>query len=465
MVCSQTNRTGRVWCGAGAVSASAMAASTSSGGTGSSLNRRTDLRNSCACWRPSSMASAVPSQNRSSSPGRSSCRAVEPSSVDGQPAHHGHRHRGQFALDQIGGRSDLVGHRDLGDHQLVAVSIDDARIAMQHSQTGRSDRRVDLAVAPGPAHGVGDNHRDVDAEPLAQPRAQRRGAAIGIDWQQGEFSPADIGSVHTGGGLNQPDPVLGDQRPAFARQHPHRLLVDQLAAQRVPLLGILGRGNQPALAFGHHLAGDDHDVAVAQPRRGGGDGSDQIVAGPKFRKPGDGQDLDRCGGTVLLATRIRGRSRSRRHARELQPAVTISAVAFGSVISSGTAAHRDAVDVGMIAFVYQPAVQYPGAAARTVVPAHCLGGGFDADHREAFIGHATQRLSADYRRIADDRGRGRAQRTADPGHGKDGADADHRVGRRQQDDVGLADGRHRFGCGAAFSAPMNAKLCVGTWAR
>ena len=50
----------------------------------------------------------------------------------GKPAHHGHWHRCQFALDQIGCRRDLVGHRDLGDHQLVAVPGDDARIPVQH---------------------------------------------------------------------------------------------------------------------------------------------------------------------------------------------------------------------------------------------------------------------------------------------------------------------------------------------
>ena len=132
-----------------------------------------------------------------------------------------------------------------------------------------------------------------------------------------------------GGGLNQPEPVLGDQGPALARQHPHRLVVDQLAAQLVALLGVLGRRHQPALAFGHHLAGDHHDVAVAQPGRGGGDGSTQIVAGPEFGKPGDGQDLDRRGGAVLSHGAHAATPASS------SPALTISAVAFGSLINSG----------------------------------------------------------------------------------------------------------------------------------
>ena len=63
-------RTGRVWWGAGAVSASAIAASMSLAATGSRLKRRTERRSNSACRRPSASASPVPSQKRSSSPGR-----------------------------------------------------------------------------------------------------------------------------------------------------------------------------------------------------------------------------------------------------------------------------------------------------------------------------------------------------------------------------------------------------------
>ena len=247
---------------------------------------------------------------------------------DVQPAHHGDRQGGQLALDQIGGRGDLVGHRNLGHHQLVAVRIDGTRIAVQHSQTGGTDGGVDLAVAPGPAHGVGDDDGNLDTQPLAQRGAQRRGTAVGIDWQERQFGPTDIGAVDAGGGLDESEPVLGDQRPALAGQHPHRLVVDQLAAKLIALLGILRRRHQPALAFGHHLAGDHHDVAVAQPGRSGRQRGSQIVAGPEFGKPGDGQDLDRGGGTVL-GHGVTPASSS--------PARTISAVAVGSAISSGIA--------------------------------------------------------------------------------------------------------------------------------
>ena len=207
-----------------------------------------------------------------------------------------------------------------------ALLIVFAGIAVQHLQAGRADRDVGLPGAPGPAHRVGDDDADLDAEPLAQRGDQRRGAAVGIDRQQGEFVRVDVRSVHPGGGLHQPDRVLGDQRATLAGQHPHRLAVDQLAAQRVPQLGIGGCVDDAALALGQHLAGDDDDVVIAQPRRGLGDRRAQIVAGPELRKPGDRQQFHARRRAVVAHSVIPARS---------SPARTISAVTAGSLISSG----------------------------------------------------------------------------------------------------------------------------------
>ena len=45
------------------------------------------------------------------------------------------------------------------------------------------DGGIDLPVAPGPAHGVGDDDGDGDAESLAQAGPQPGRAAVGIDGQ------------------------------------------------------------------------------------------------------------------------------------------------------------------------------------------------------------------------------------------------------------------------------------------
>ena len=91
-------------------------------------------------------------------------------------------------FDQVGRRGDLVGDGDLGDDQLVAVPVLRPRVAVQHRQAGGADREVGLAVAPGPAHGVGDDHADRDTEPFAQPGPQRRGAAIRVGRQQRQLT-------------------------------------------------------------------------------------------------------------------------------------------------------------------------------------------------------------------------------------------------------------------------------------
>ena len=121
--------------------------------------------------------------------------------------------------------------------------------------------------------------------------------------------------------------VRGDQGATLAREHTDRLLIDQLAAQRIPRFGIGGGGDDAPLALGHHLAGDDDDVAVAQPGCGLGDGGAEIVTGPELGKSGDGKDLDSRGGSMVAAHHVMPASSS--------PARTISAVTSGADISNG----------------------------------------------------------------------------------------------------------------------------------
>ena len=167
----------------------------------------------------------------------------------------------------------------------------------------------------------------VDAEPLAQAGAQRGGAAVGVDRQQGQLGCADVGAVHARSGLHQAEVVLGDQSAALACQHPDGFGVDQLAPQRIPLLRVCRRGHDAALALGQHLAGDDHDVVVAQPRRGGRQRGGEVVARPELRQAGHRKQFDRGRGAVVGHGLTPARS---------SPARTISAVVAGSVISRGT---------------------------------------------------------------------------------------------------------------------------------
>ena len=126
-------------------------------------------------------------------------------------------------------------------------------------------------------------------------RAARSAAALpsGSTGSSANLVGTDVGPVHAGRGLHDAQPVFGDQRSALAGKHPNGLVVDKLAAQRRLGLGVFGRGHQPTLALGQHLAGDHQDVAVAQPGRRGRERGAQVVAGAELGKPGDRQDLDR----------------------------------------------------------------------------------------------------------------------------------------------------------------------------
>ncbi len=219
--------------------------------------------------------------------------SVSDTTPAGSPTHDGHRYRSQLALDQIGGRGDLVGDRHLGDQQLVAVPIDRAGVAVQHGHAGRADCGIGLAVAPRATHRVGNDDADRDAQFVAQPGAQGCGAAVGVDGQQCQFAGTDVGAVHSGRGLNHAQRVLGDQCATFAGKDTNGLIVDKLAAQRVSLLGIFWCGHQAAFAFGQHLAGDDQHVAVAQPGCGRDQRGAQVIAGAELGKPSDRQDLNR----------------------------------------------------------------------------------------------------------------------------------------------------------------------------
>ena len=115
-------------------------------------SRGPTARSSTASRRPCASASSVPSRNRSSSSGRTRSRAVEPSSVGSQAAHHRHRHPAELALHQVGGRRELVGHRDLGDEQLVALRVDHAARsgAAPRAPPSRSRRRSARPARRGP---------------------------------------------------------------------------------------------------------------------------------------------------------------------------------------------------------------------------------------------------------------------------------------------------------------------------
>ena len=162
--------------------------------------------------------------------------------------------------------------------------------------------------------------------------------------------------------------------------------------------GSCGRGHDAALALGQHLAGDDHDVVVAQPRRGGRQRGGEVVARPELGQAGHRKQFDRGWRAAVLGHGLTPARSS--------PARTISAVVAGSVISSGTdRTSTPAISAWSPSCTSQPS-RMPTPERGAVVAADRLRRAGHADHREALVGHAAQRLSGDDGGVADHRAPG-----------------------------------------------------------
>ena len=267
--------------------------------------------------------------------------------------------------------------------------------------------------------------RSADRSAAALPSGSTGSSASSVD--------ADIGAVDTRGGLHE-------TRVAFSviRVRPLRAST-RTASASISLRRNASRSSGSAGAATMRPSHLDTTLLVTtttSSSRSHGAAAAMAAArsspGRNSGSPGTGQQFDRgadrarpCVGHDVTPARS-------------SPARTISAVAAGSVISSGTdRTSTPSISAWSPSCTSQPS-RMPVAGAGAVVRADRFGGARDADHRQAFVGHAAQRLSADDGGVPDHARRRRAQRAADPGDGQDRADAHHRIRRRQQHHVGVS---------------------------
>ena len=129
---TRTKRHGVVWCGAGAVTR---------GGDGPQdrgpVDRPVGERPHRAAQRRRLTAAPRPCRGGTSpaAAGRTRASAPRPSSGSVEPADDGHRDAVGLALDQLGGRRELVGHGDLGD---LEDGAEGCRCVPRASRTGAS---------------------------------------------------------------------------------------------------------------------------------------------------------------------------------------------------------------------------------------------------------------------------------------------------------------------------------------
>ena len=210
----------------------------------------------------------------------------------GQSAQHRDRSAAQLALDQVGGRGQLVGQGHRGHRELVAVVVDLPGVRRQHPDPGRPDRVVGLAEAPGPARGVGDDHADVAADGLAESGGQPLGGGVRVDGQQQDPAGLDVGGVDSGRGQGEAGVGPDDPHRTALRDHgPGRLGDGRLAVGGVgvPVLGLaddLGRDHDDVARLQRTVVAVDHPQDLGDQVGGRGDLAEAPGAKRRTIRPG-----------------------------------------------------------------------------------------------------------------------------------------------------------------------------------
>ena len=240
-----------------------------------------------------------------------------------------------------------------------------------------------------------------------------------------------------------------------------RLGVDELAAQPVARLGVGGRGDEPALDLGDDLAGDDHDVAVGQPRRRGrraprpgrrpGRNSGRPGTGRIRRPPSRrGREAQATGAPQQVQRRAGHRRRSRRGRSSAAAPDRTSAPGTSAVSPVSTS---------------QPSSSPPSAPG-AVVAADRLGGDLDAD-RGAGSASAMPRTGrpATIGERPTTRAPRVAQRVAEPRDRQDGPMVTTGFDGASSTASAPAIASRAAGRTVASSAPTGTKRCAGSSAR
>ena len=258
-------------------------------------------------------------------------------------------------------------------------------------------------------------------ERVPQPGPDRPRRGVGVLRQQQHRAGRGVGRVDPGRRHHQTLPVLHD--PGGPRRATTRTVSASIAASRSSAC------DDPALGLGDDLRGDEQDVAVGQARRPGGrDQLGEVVPGADLRQSGQGAGR---GSDVMPRDLLGQGQRLARPSRRWRPGPSSSAARRGSGCPPPRHRHRRRVDG-----VDQPAVEQPGAVVQ-------------GDRRAPWTRRRPRRAPCRPSRAPGRRRRSgdrpttgtpaSRDRLADAGHGQDRADADHRVGRREEHDVGRGD--------------------------
>ena len=224
----------------------------------------------------------VRAQGKRSNSGGISRSAMRPSPRGGAGATDQRRGAARgLAEDELRGRCQLVRHGANGRLHDAAVGIGLAAQVLERRDPAHADRDVDDAPAPRPPEAVRDDHRDVGAEPLAQPASDGVRRGVGVLRQQRHDvarSRSDVGGIDAAVGADEAVRGHGDDDATVHADDAPRLLEHHLHLARIavparPELDGLGarddraQVDDRALRLGDDLLGHDEDVVCAERER------------------------------------------------------------------------------------------------------------------------------------------------------------------------------------------------------
>ena len=199
-------------------------------------------------WRRRSVGTAQ--RKRSSAGGRTISSATEarpqPRRVDA--AHDGDRDSRSLPMTSSAAEAiSSATHTSVASSSRPMASVVPRR-STTAATPGAPDGDVGHPLPPGPAEGVGHDHRHLDAVAVSRaPSRMRRAERSGSTGSRAAQPSLDVGQVDPGVGADEAVAGLGDEQVAAAAQHPHRLRLDECRLRPSGSSGSIGTRRPSAL--------------------------------------------------------------------------------------------------------------------------------------------------------------------------------------------------------------------------
>src|SRR5262245_57857579 len=121
----------------------------------------------------------------------------------------------RLAHHELGGCGELVRNRKYGSLEGPAIEVYLASVVDERGKAGDAERDIRQPLAPRPAEGIGDDHRDLPPEPALKRFPQALGRVVGVLRKQDDSSLRGVRGVDAAVGADESLPRLDDQDAAI----------------------------------------------------------------------------------------------------------------------------------------------------------------------------------------------------------------------------------------------------------